>query len=120
MFFFKRKQKRIPEPDLTEDEMQEIIEENFKFAKIYANDGNVSGMEMALEEALKYSKKLKKSVDSNEITKIKVNGYEKGAKAMQDKAEELSKAGKIRESQNANELASRYANEAELLKRLIS
>ncbi|MGB9595042.1 MAG: hypothetical protein ACPL7B_02070 [Candidatus Poribacteria bacterium] len=119
MLFFRRKPKKIPEPDLTENEMQEILEENIKFAKIYANDGNVSGMEMALEEALKYSKKLGKPLDSSEITKIKIKGYKNGAKVMQDKAEELSKAGKIRESQNANELASRYANEAELLRRLI-
>lgn len=119
MFFFKRKSKRKLEPDLTEDEMQEIVEESIKFARIYANDGNVSGMEMALEEALKYSKKLGKSLDSNEITKLKIKGYEKGAKAMQNKADEMSKAGKIRESQNAKELATRYANEAELLKRLI-
>lgn len=120
MFFFKRKPKRKPEPDLTKDEMQEIVEESVKFAKIYADDGNVSGMEMALEEALKYSKKLGKSLDSKEITKIKIKGYEKGAKAMQNKADEMSKAGKVRESQNANELAAKYANEAELLKRLIS
>lgn len=120
MFFIRRKPKRIPEPDLTKDEMQEIVDENVKFAKIYANDGNVSGMEMALEDALKYSRKLGKSLDSNEITKIKMTGYKNGAKVMQNRAEELSKVGKIRESQNAHELATKYANEAEMLKRTLA
>ncbi len=120
MFFIRKKPKKIPEPDLSKDDMQEIVSENIKFAKIYANDGNVSGMEMALEEALKYSKKLGKTLDSNEIAKIKVRGYKNGAKIMRDKAEELSKAGRFRESQNASELASKYANEADLLKSLLS
>ncbi len=120
MLFWNKKPKRIPEPDLTKEEMQEIVDENIKFLRIYANEGNVSGMEMALEEAIKYSLKLGNPLDSDEIAKIKMIGYKHGGEIMHEKAKELSEAGKVRESQNALELAEKYANEAELLRRTLS
>ena len=120
MLFWNKKPKKIPEPDLTKEEMQEIVDENIKFLRIYANEGNVSGMEMVLEEAIKYGRKLGISLDSNEIAKIKMLGYRHSEKIMRNKAEELSKAGKARESENALELAEKYLNEAELLKRILS
>jgi hypothetical protein len=120
MLFWNKKPKKIPEPDLTKEEMQEIVDENIKFLRIYANEGSVSGMEMALEEAIKYSRKLGISLDTNEIAKIKMLGYKHGGKIMRDRAEELSKAGKDRESESALELAEKYSNEAELLKRILS
>ncbi len=116
--FFRRKRK-ILEPDLTKEEMEEIVRESIKYAKSYAADGNVSGMEMSLESVEKYGKKLGISYDSTELTKIKLMGYERGESLMRKKAEELQKAGKIRESNNAITLADEYGNSARMLRALL-
>ncbi len=115
--FFKRKKKT--EIELTKEEMEEILNESINYAKSYAASGNVSGMEMSLEDVEKYSKKLGISYDSSELTKIKLMGYERGEKLMRKKAEELQKAGKIREFNNAIALADEYSNEARMLRTLL-
>jgi hypothetical protein len=96
--------------------MEELVNENIRFANRYASVGNVSGMEMSLEIVMQYAQKIGRSFDSREIGKIKLAGYERGAKLMQEKAAELQKEGKIREAQNAIKLASTYDNEAKMLK----
>lgn len=115
--FFRKKKK--PELELTKEEMEEILKESISYAKSYAVNGNVSGMEMSLENVEKYSKKLGISYDSTELTKIKLMGYERGEKLMRKKAEELQKAGKIREFNNAIALADEYGNEARILRNLL-
>lgn len=116
MFFRKKK---IPEPVLTREEMEEIVRESISYAKSYAANGNVSGMEMSLEDAEKYGKKLGISYDSTELIKIKLMGYERGEKLMRKRAEDLQKTGKIRESNNAITLADEYASEARMLRTLL-
>lgn len=115
--FFRRKKKT--EIELSKEEMEEILNESISYAKSYAASGNVSGMEMSLEDVEKYSKKLGISYDSTELTKIKLTGYERGEKLMRKKAEELKKAGKIREFNNAIALANEYGNEARILRALL-
>jgi hypothetical protein len=116
MLFIRRKPMRIPEPELSREELEELVRENFHFAKEYADAGNVSGMEMSLEEMTKYGQKIGMKFSSDEISKIKLIGYERGAELMRKNAEELRKANKIRESQNADTLADNYANEAKMIK----
>lgn len=116
MFF--RKKKKF-EPELTKEEIKEIVNESIKYAKSYAANGNVSGMEMSLESVEKYSKKLGAPYDSTELTKIKLMGYERGENLMRKKAEEFQKAGKIREFNNAMTLADEYGNEARILRSLL-
>jgi len=113
---FGRKKPIVPEPELTREEMNELVEESIKFAKIYAIDGSVSGMEMALQDAIKYGRKIGRSFDSTEIAKMKLIGYERGEKVMREREEEFRKAGKLNEAQNALQLAESYGNEARLLK----
>ena len=113
---FRKKKKEEVGPELSREEMEELVDENIQFAKRYANLGNVSGMEMSLEIAIQYAQKIGRSFDSQEMGRIKLAGYESGAKLMQEKAAELQKEGKIREAQNAIKLASTYDNEAKMLK----
>jgi hypothetical protein len=119
MLFWGKKPKIISEPELTREEINELVDESIKFAKIYATDGNVSGMEMAFQDAVKYGRKIGRSFDSTEIAKIKLMGYERGEKLMREKEAELKKAGKINEAQNALILAESYGDEAILLKKTI-
>jgi hypothetical protein len=113
---FRRKKREDTGPELSREEMEELVDENIQFAKRYANLGNVSGMEMSLEIVMQYAQKIGRSFDSREMGNIKLTGYERGAKLMQEKAAELQKEGKIREAQNAIKLASTYDNEAKMLK----
>ena len=119
MLFWGKKPKIMPEPELTREEIDELVDESIKFAKIYANDGNVSGMEMAFQDAIKQGRKIGRSFDSTEIAKIKLMGYERGEKLMREREAELKKAGKINEAQNAFMLAESYSNEAILLKKTL-
>lgn len=116
MLFWRKKPKATPEPELTREEIAEIVDESIKYAKICANDGSVSGMEMALQDAIKYGRKIGKSFDSTEIAEIKLIGYERGEKIMREKEEEFRKAGRLNEAQNTLQLAESYGNEARLLK----
>ena len=113
---FRRKKKAETGPELSREEMEELVDENIRFAKRYANLGNVSGMEMSLEIVMQYAQKIGRSFDSREMGKIKLAGYERGAKLMQERAATLQKEGKIREAQNAVRLASTYDSEAKMLK----
>jgi hypothetical protein len=119
MPFWKRKPKHISEPELSREDMEELVDESIKFAKIYASDGSVSGMEMALQDAVKYGRKIGRSFDSIEIAKIKLMGYELGEKVMLKREAELRKAGRFNEAQNALNLAELYGTEAKLLKKTI-
>jgi soluble cytochrome b562 len=111
-----RRKKSETGPELSREEMEELVDENIQFARKYANEGNVSGMEMSLEVVMQYGQKLGRSLDSQEMAEIKLMGYERGTKVMQERAAELQKEGKIREAQNAARLASTYGDEARMLK----
>ena len=113
---FRRKKKPETGPELSREEMEELVDENIQFAKRYANAGNVSGMEMSLEIVMQYAQKIGRSFDSREIGKIKLTGYERGTKVMQQRAAELQKEGKLREAQNATKLANTYDSEAKMIK----
>jgi len=119
MLFWKKKKKIAPEPELSKDDIIEIINENIKYAKIYSNDGNVSGMEMSIEIAIKYSNQLGQMLDSDDIAKIKLIGYERGEKLMRKKANEFRAEGKINQADNAEILADNYASEALMLRQTI-
>jgi hypothetical protein len=111
-----RRKKTAVEPELTREDMEELVDENIQFAEKYASEGNVSGMEMSMEIAMKYGQKIGRSFDSKMIEKIKLMGYELGEKSLREKALEFQKQGKAKEAQNALQLASIYGNEARLLR----
>lgn len=114
--FMRRKKKLETGPELSREEMEELVDENFQIAKKYASAGNVSGMEMSLEIAMEYGQKIGRSFDSEEMAKVKFMGYERGAKMMREKAAELQKAGETRQAENSIKLARSYSNEAKMLK----
>ena len=116
MSFFRRKKKPESEPKLTREDMEQLVNENIEFADRYAKAGNVSGMEMSMELALKYAQKIGRSFDSQKILEIKLLAYERGEKLMRKKAQELEDAGKLQEAQNAAQLAETYSNEARMIK----
>ena len=111
-----RRKKEIPEPELTREEMEELVDEGLKYAGQYAAEGNVSGMEMALEEAMKYGRKIGRSFDPDNIDRIRLQGYELGEKLMRKQAEKYQGAGKLREYQNAMQLADSYGGQAGMLR----
>ena len=113
---FSRKKKPETGPELSREDMEELVNENMKSAKDYASAGNVSGMEMSLEVAMQYAQKIGRSFDSLEIAQIKLMGYERGAKVMRERAAELKNAGKMGEARNAATLANTYGDEAKILK----
>lgn len=113
--FRKKKPEKIG-PDLTREEMAELVDGNFRLAKKYASAGNVSGMEMSLEIAVEYAQKLGRSFDSQEMAEIKLMGFERGEKALKERAIELKEAGKLREAEKANNLAAIYGDEAKILR----
>ncbi len=119
MLFWRKKTNKVPEPELSREDMEDVVKESIRFAKIYAGDGNVSGMEMALQDAMKYGRKIGRSFDSTEIARIKLTGYERGERSMREREAELRKAGKLNEAQNALKLAESYGNEAQLLRRTL-
>lgn len=116
---FKKKKREI-EPELPREDMVELVDENIKFAEKYASEGNVSGMEMALEIVAKYSQKIGRKLETQKTEKIKLIGYERGEKALKERAMKLQKEGKIREAQNAIKLANAYGNEAKMLRLTIN
>ena len=111
---FRKKKQKETGPDLTGEEMVELVDKNFRIAKKYASAGNVSGM--SLEIAMEYAQKIGRSFDSREIAEIKFMGFEHGEKALRERAIQLKEEGKLREAQKANDLASIYGDEAKLLK----
>jgi len=114
--FRKKKKPEEPGPDLTREEMTELVDDNFRLAKKYASTGNVSGMEMSLEIAVEYAQKLGRSFDSQEMATIKLMGFERGEKALKKRATELKEAGKLREAEKAIDLATIYGDEAKILR----
>ena len=114
-----RKKKSEPKPELSREEMEELVDENMQFAERYARLGNVSGMEMSLEVATQYGQKIGRSFSSQESERIKLMGYEGGEKLMLARAAELREAGKIREAENAARLAISYGDEAKMLKLML-
>ena len=111
-----RRKKSEAGPELSREDMEELVDENIRFARKYASEGNVSGMEMSLEVVVQYGQKIGRSLSSQETARIKLMGYERGEKALRERALELQKAGKMREAQNAAGLAITYGNEAKMLK----
>ena len=111
-----RRKKAKAGPDLSREEMEELVEENIRFAEKYASEGNVSGMEMSLEVAMQYAEKIGRSFDSRKLAEVKLMGYERGEKLMRERAAELQEAGKINEARNAARLATVYGDEAKMLR----
>jgi len=115
-----RRKKKAEGPELSREEMEELVDENMRVAEKQAIAGNVAGMEMSLEIGLQYAQKIGRSFDSREIGKVKLMGYERGEKVMQKRAAALQNEGKMREAQNAVRLASSYGSEATLLRNTLS
>ena len=115
-----RKKREESGPDLTSEEMEQLVNENFRLAKKYASAGTVSGTEMALETVMLYAKKIGRTFDSKEIDRIKLMAYERGEKALRERAKELQEAGKYHEAQQAAGLSITYGNEAKMLKYSLS
>ena len=115
-----RRKKKAQGPELSREEMEELVDENMRVAERQAKAGNVAGMEMSLEIAMEYAQKIGRSFDSREIGKIKLMGYERGEKVMQERTAALKNEGKMREAQNAARLASAYGSEATLLRNTLS
>ena len=82
-----RRKKLKTGPELSREEMEELVNENIQFARKYASDGNVSGMKMSLEVAMQYAQKIGRSFSSQEIGRIKLMGYERGEKVMLERME---------------------------------
>ena len=114
--FRRKKEEKESGPNLTREDMVELVEGNFQLAKKYASAGNVSGTEMSLENVMQYAQKIGRSFDSREIGKIKLMAYERGEKVLRERAKELQEAGKMHEAQQAAGLAITYGNEAKMLK----
>jgi len=115
---FRRKQAESS-LDLTVDEVNDLIQSNLEYAEQCANEGNVSGMEMALEVAVENARKVSRTLQSRRISEIKLLGYERGVELMQEQIKNLEAEGKSVEAQRLQILLGSYLNEAELFKRAL-
>jgi TATA-binding protein-associated factor Taf7 len=105
--------------DLSVDEINDLIRSNLEYAEQCAREGNVSGMEMALEVALEQARKVSRTLKSSRISEIKLTGYERGVESLQGQIKDLEGEGKSVEAQRLQMLLESYFNEAELLRRAL-
>ena len=115
---FKRK-KTESTLELSVDEINDLIRSNLKYAEQCAHEGNVSGMEMALEVASEHALKIGRTLKSSRISEIKLMGYERGVEALQTQIKNLEAEGKSVEAQRLQMLLESYSNEAELFRRAL-
>jgi len=112
---FKRKKKEST-LELSVDEINDLIRSNLEYAEQCAHEGNVSGMEMALEVALEHAQKIGRTLESSRISEIKLMGYERGVDSLKARIKDLETEGKSVEAQRLQMLLESYSNEAELFK----
>ncbi|MBC8232286.1 hypothetical protein H8E77_22295 [bacterium] len=115
---FKRK-KQESTVDLSVDEINDLIDSNLKYAERCAHEGNVSGMEMALEVASERALRVSRTLKSSRISEIKLMGYERGVESLQAQIKNLEAEGKSIEAQRLQMLLASYSNEAELFRRAL-
>ncbi len=108
---FRRRKKR-PQSPLTEEERRELIRENMEYARRCAEDGNVSGMEMAIEMVINHSHAINEIVDMMEIKRIKLTGYQKGVEELNRRIALLREEGKEEEAERLGILMRSYRREA--------
>jgi hypothetical protein len=114
-----RRKKEKSELDLSVDEINDLIRENLQYAEKFAHEGNVSGMEMALEVAVENAQKIGRTLKSSRISEIKLMGYERGVESLQEQIKKLEAEGKSVEAQRLQILLASYSNEAELFRRAL-
>ncbi|HID55045.1 TPA: hypothetical protein EYP37_00835 [Candidatus Poribacteria bacterium] len=108
---FRRRKKKVQSP-LTEEERRELIRENMEYARRCAEDGNVSGMEMAIEMVIKHSHAINEIVDMGEIKRIKLTGYQRGVERLNRKIATLREEGNEEEAERLSILMRSYRREA--------
>lgn len=114
-----RRKKAESTLELSVDEINDLIRSNLKYAEQCAHEGNVSGMEMALEVASEHALKIGRTLKSSRISEIKLMGYERGVEALQTQMKNLEAEGKSVEAQRLQMLLESYSNEAELFRRTL-
>jgi DNA replication protein DnaD len=114
-----RRKKTESTLDLSVDEINDLIRSNLEYAEQCAHEGNVSGMEMALEVALEHAQKIGRTIKSSRISEIKLIGYERGVESLQARIKSLEAEGKSVEAQRLQMLLESYSNEAELFRRAL-
>ncbi|HEX30181.1 TPA: hypothetical protein ENG04_08890 [Candidatus Poribacteria bacterium] len=108
---FRRRRKK-PQSLLTEGERRELIRENMEYARKCAEDGNVSGMEMAIEMVINHSHAINEIVDMMEIKRIKLMGYQRGVEVLNQRIATLREEGKEEEAERLGILMRSYRREA--------
>lgn len=111
-----RRKKAQSTLELSVDEINDLIRSNVEYAEQCSCEGNVSGMEMALEVAAENAQKIGRTLASRRISEIKLMGYERGVEALKARIKSLQEEGKSVEAQRLQMLLETYSNEAELLR----
>lgn len=107
---FKRKRKK--EFHLTPEEARQVIREHWEYARRFAEQGNVAGMEMALEVVINYSHAINEVVSRDEINRLKLIGYERGIENLSTRIDALRLEGKEEEADRLMTLVRSYRREA--------
>ncbi|MCD6508565.1 hypothetical protein J7M22_18335 [Candidatus Poribacteria bacterium] len=107
-----RRRREKPQSPLTEGERRELIRENMEYARKCAEDGNVSGMEMAIEMVINHSHAINEIVDMMEIKRIKLMGYQRGVEVLNQRIATLREEGKEEEAERLGILMRSYRREA--------
>jgi len=111
-----RRKKTESTLQLSVDEINDLIRSNLEYAEQCSREGNVSGMEMALEVAAENAQKIGRRLKSKHISEIKLMGYEHGVESLKARIKSLEEEGKSVEAQRLRMLLETYSNEAELLR----
>ena len=111
-----RRKKSKSTVDLSVEDSLELVRSNMQYAEQCASEGNVSGMEMALEVALEQGRKIGHTFPERRISEIKLMGYERGVAVLESRIQNLEAEGKSIEAQRLQMLLETYSNEAELLR----
>ena len=109
MFRRKKKKKGLP---LTPEETRQVIREHWEYARRCAEEGNVAGMEMALEVVVNYSHAINEIVDRDAINRLKLMGYERGVENLSTRIDLLRLEGNEEEAQKLMILVRSYRREA--------
>lgn len=107
---FRRKRKK--EFHLTPEETRQVIREHWEYARRFAEEGNVAGMEMALEVVINYSHAINEIVNRDEINRLKLIGYERGIENLSTRIDALRLEGKKEEADRLMTLVRSYRREA--------
>lgn len=110
------RRKKRPQSPLTDEERRELIRENLEYARKCAEEGNVSGMEMALESVITHSHAINEIVDMRSLSRIKLTGYQRGVEKLNERIESLRLEGKSDEAEKLSALLRSYRREAASIK----